>query len=72
MYGELGEGGQGFDYVLVRYKIDELGAYFPLGSTIELGSWSEGESFNSDGTLKYHHFAFDRAIDGGRWSIPQP
>lgn len=51
--GELGEGGSGYNYIVLRYKISDLGAYFPLGTTREFGGWSEAESD------LYHHFAFD-------------
>ena len=71
MLGEVGEGGVGHDFVLVRYDISQLGAFFPRGATVDVGSWSEAESFNQDGSLKYHHFAFDRVIDGGQWGIPE-
>jgi hypothetical protein len=72
MDSELGAGGPGYDYVLVRYDISDLGEYFPLGATVDIGSWSEAESENGDGSLKYHHFAFDAVIDGGSWTIPSP
>ena len=68
--GELFEGGPGFTYALVRYDISTLGDFFVKGTTVNAGSWSEAESFDEDGTLKYHHFAYDRVIDGGSWSIP--
>ena len=68
--GELGEGGPGFSYAVARYDLTDLGAFFPFGTTVDVGSWSEAESFNQDGSLKYHHFAFDRVIDGGSWEIP--
>lgn len=67
--GELGPGGPGHDFAVARYDVSSLGAFFPRGTTVEVGSWSEAESFNADGSLKYHHFAFDRVIDGGLWSI---
>ena len=67
--GELGEGGQGYDYVIVRFDISALGSFFPQGSTVDIGSWSEAESFNSDGSLKYHHFAFDE-VTATTWTIP--
>ncbi len=68
--GELGEGGPGFDYALARYPITTLGAFLPRGSTVEIGSWSEAESYDGAGNLLYHHFAFDRVIDGQSWVIP--
>ena len=68
--GELGDGGPGHDFALVRYDVSGLGSFFPGGQTVDVGSWSEAESFNADGSLKYHHFAFDRTIDGEQWSIP--
>ena len=51
--GELGPGGPGHDYVILRYKITDLGQYFPRGTTRDFGGWSEAESD------LYHHFAFD-------------
>ncbi len=72
MEGEIGEGGPGHNFALVRYDISALGVFFPLGQTVDIGSWSEAESFNADGSLKYHHFAFDRVIDGGTWTLPAP
>ena len=51
--GELGDGGPGFDYAVLRFRISDFSAYFPRGETLEFGGWSEAES-----TL-YHHFAFD-------------
>jgi len=68
--GELGIGGPGYDYAVVRYDTSTMGAFFPRGATVDVGSWSEAESFDADGSLKYHHFAFDRVIDGGTWTIP--
>ncbi len=70
--GEFGEGGPGYDYAVVRYDVSGLGAYLPFGEAVDIGSWSEAESFTEAGALLYHHFAFDRAIDGGQWSIPMP
>ncbi len=70
LYGELGEGGPGSSYAVVRYPISDLGSFFPRGETVDIGSWSEAESYEADGTLKYHHFAFDRVIDGETWTIP--
>jgi hypothetical protein len=67
--GELGEGGAGFDFAIARWDVSNMGSVVPLGDTVELGSWSEAESFNLDGTLKYHHFAFDR-IDSSVWVLP--
>ncbi len=69
-HGELGSGGPGHDFVVARYRVADLGAFFPRGELVDVGSWSEAESYNADGTLKYHHFAYDRAIDGGHWTIP--
>lgn len=68
--GELGDGGQGSDFVVVRYHIAEFTEFFPPGATVEIGSWSEAESFNRDGSLKYHHFAFDRVIEDETFEIP--
>ncbi len=67
--GELGEGGPGHDYALARYSRAEMAAVMPTGVGVDWGSWSEAESFNADGSLKYHHFAFDQ-LGGGQWELP--
>lgn len=69
--GELGDGGPGHDFVLARYDVREFDEYLPPGETLWIGSWSEAESYEADGTLKYHHYAYDRAIDGGQFSVPE-
>ena len=66
----MGEGGPGFTYAIARWDISGLGSVFPLGITADIGSWSEAESYNLDGTLKYHHFAFDRLPGDTTWVIP--
>ena len=68
--GELGRGGPGHDFALVRYDISTVRSYLPPSLPLEVGSWSEAESYDARGDLKYHHFAFDRVIDGGIWTIP--
>lgn len=68
--GKLLQGGPGSNFALVRYDISGLGEFFPRGTTVELGEWSEAESYNADGTLKYHHFAFDPIDQGVTWTIP--
>lgn len=67
--GILGEGGPGYKFVIVRYDISGLGSFLPLGTTVQIGSWSEAESYNADGSVKYHHFAFDPFI-ATTWAIP--
>ena len=58
--GVIGEGGQGYDYVIIRFDISLLPAqYWPKGTTVDIGSWSEAESFDHDNNVFYHHFAFD-------------
>lgn len=70
MPGELGPGGVGHDHAVVRYDVSDLSpTFFPIGVEVEIGSWSEAESFDQGGQLKYHHFAFDRVIDEGLWFI---
>ncbi|MEW8370219.1 MAG: hypothetical protein AB2602_10745 [Candidatus Thiodiazotropha sp.] len=51
--GELGEGGPGYDYVVLRFLIPEFADYLPRGETLDFGGWSEAESD------LYHHYAFD-------------
>lgn len=61
--GEIGGGGPGSAYILIRFDTSTLGAYLPRGTTVEVGGWSEAES------NLYHHFAFD-PLTPGTWSIP--
>jgi hypothetical protein len=68
--GQLGAGGPGSDFALVRYPIATMGSYFPRGNTVAVGAWSEAESSSAGGARKYHHFAFDRVITNGTWAIP--
>ena len=69
LFGELIDGGPGSSFVVVRFNVSGLGSFFPRGTTVELGSWSEAESVNADGSEKYHHFAFD-PFTATNWSIP--
>jgi len=62
--GEVGDGGMGYDYVIVRYDTSGLGEYFPRGDTVIVEFWSEAES------SLYHHFAFEET-DQFEWTIPQ-
>ncbi|MEK7388220.1 MAG: hypothetical protein AAB036_00830 [Elusimicrobiota bacterium] len=61
--GEWRSGGPGHTFVIARFNISGLGAYFPRGTTVDVGSWSEAESNG------YHHFAFDPA-PATTWAIP--
>ena len=62
--GELGEGGMGYDYVVVRYDTSQMGQFFPRGSMVMMEFWSEAESD------LYHHFDFEE-INAVQWTIPQ-
>ena len=62
--GEWRGGGPGYTYMIARYNISGLGEWFPVGSTVDVGSWSEAES------NLYHHFAFDPA-PATQWTINQ-
>ena len=62
--GEAGEGGMGYDYVIVRYDTSGLGSFFPRGDTVMVEFWSEAESD------LYDHFAFEET-DQVEWTIPQ-
>lgn len=56
----IGEGGQGFNFAIMRFNLSLIQSkYFPRGTTVDAGSWSEAESFDADGNKFYHHFAFD-------------
>ena len=57
--GELGEGGPGYDYVVLRFRISDFADYLPRGETLDYGGWSEAESD------LYHHYAFDPMAPGG-------
>jgi len=60
--GEVGPGGPGYNYVIIRYNISNLGNYFPIGNNAEIGAWSEAQS------NLYHHYAFDR-VSTSNWII---
>ncbi len=65
LIGEVGEGGQGFDYVVVRYDVSLLpAAFFPRGQTVGIGSWTEAES------NLYHEMALDSVLEHDTWAIP--
>jgi hypothetical protein len=61
--GERRSGGPGYNFFVFRYKIADLGNYFPRGSAVMLHPWSEVQS------SQYHHFAFDE-IHALLWTIP--
>lgn len=61
--GEFRSGGPGYDFVVFRFDASAMGQWFPRGSTVQYGAWSEAES------ASYHHFAFDQ-LAGGGWAIP--
>lgn len=62
--GELGEGGPGYDYFVLRYPIDSIPTFFfPAGSLIEVGGWSDAESD------LYEQFVSD-LLSTTSWSIP--
>jgi hypothetical protein len=63
--GEVGEGGPGHRYVIVRYDVSTLPAsFFPRGHTVELGSWTEAES------NLFHEMAVDTVIEHATWDVP--
>ncbi len=68
--GELGEGGPGHNYVIVRYNDAKLGSLFPRGTTVRVDIWSEAGSFDSSGNEFYHHFAFD-VLAITTWTLPE-
>jgi hypothetical protein len=68
--GQLVAGGRGYDYVVVRYPVGDLGFYFPMGETVGVMAWSEAESVDPQGNVLYHHFAFDPVADT-TWTIPE-
>ncbi|MCU7943686.1 MAG: hypothetical protein KZQ87_13500 [Candidatus Thiodiazotropha sp. (ex Cardiolucina cf. quadrata)] len=62
--GEMGEGGPGYDYVVLRFLISVFTDYFPGGNTLDYGGWSEAES------SLYHHYAFDPMVPGSFYVQP--
>ena len=62
--GEVGAGGPGYDFLLLRYDVSGVDPFFfPRGTTVEIGAWSEAESD------LYHHFSFD-PMNPSNWAIP--
>lgn len=68
--GSILEGGPGSDYVTVGFDVSGLGAFLPRGRSVVIGAWSESQSFRPDGSLLYHHFAYDPTT-AESWTIPQ-
>lgn len=66
--GELGAGGPGTTYAVVRYKRADFSTFLSPGKTVEIGGWAESESYDDKDSLKYHHFAFD-AFTPGAWTV---
>lgn len=66
--GELGAGGPGTTFAIVRYKLSDISTYISAGKSVEIGGWAESESYKPDGSKSYHHFAFD-AFSPGTWTI---
>ena len=63
--GELGAGGPGTNFMLMRWDVSQLPpAFFPRGQTVTVGQWTEGE------TNLIHEMAIDTAIEHGTWTIP--
>lgn len=56
--GELGAGGPGSSYVLLRFLLSDVADYLPRDRTLDYGGWSEAES------NLYHHFSFDQFQPG--------
>ncbi|MCG8015270.1 MAG: hypothetical protein JAY97_03555 [Candidatus Thiodiazotropha sp. 'RUGA'] len=51
--GEMGEGGPGYSFVILRFLLSDVADYLPQDQTLDYGGWSEAESD------LYHHFSFD-------------
>ncbi len=67
--GELGEGGSGFDFLLVRYDVSRLGSLFPRGATVSANFWSRAEDIDAEGGQPGDHEAID-PVGVGFWTIP--
>ena len=64
LQGELGAGGPGSNFVLVRFDVSGLGpAYLPRGSMVEVGGWSVAESDLYDGLSA-------DSLTAGSWTVP--
>jgi hypothetical protein len=65
--GELGEGGSGFNYLIARYDVSNLGSLFPRGAAVSA-------SFDASATaVDYDENTADAATDMvavGIWTIP--
>jgi hypothetical protein len=68
--GTIVEGGPGSDRVTLAFDVSTLSAFLPRGRTVNMGAWSEAQSYRQDGSLLYHHFAYDPTV-AERWTIPQ-
>ena len=66
--GELGEGGSGFNYMIVRYYVEDLGDLFPRGVAVSASFSSFAESYQAD-----REVPVDTAYDNtflGAWTTP--
>ena len=64
LQGELGAGGPGTNYVLVRFDVSAVStAVLPRGSSVEIGGWSVAESNLYDGLST-------DTLRNGSWTVP--
>jgi len=67
--GTLLDGGAGSPTVLVAFDLTNTGTFFRRGLTVPIGAWSEAESYDGNGKLVFHHFAYD-PVAASSWTIP--
>jgi hypothetical protein len=65
--GELGEGGSGYDYLIVRFDVSELGSLFPRGTAVTAGLDASADSVDADDNMA--DSAWDN-VSVGVWNIP--
>ena len=65
--GELGEGGSGFDFLIVRYDVSRLGSLFPRGATVWVDFWSRAEDIDVD---DWQAGQATDPVGVGLWTIP--
>ena len=66
--GEFGEGGSGYDYLIVRFDTSEFGSLFPRGTAVgtSFGSSANAYDSNKDGPVD----SAGDMVTVGVWNIP--
>jgi hypothetical protein len=64
----LGEGGSGYDYVIVRFNVSELRNLFPRGTAVSAGFRAFADSVDDDDRTTGDSAWDDVGV--GVWNIP--